>query len=59
MKSFITMGPGANVVKPFLPVVYEFSYYVVPGNPYQPSRIFVGKAGAYPSVEHLRDASLG
>jgi hypothetical protein len=31
----------------------------VPGKPLQPSLMFAGKAGAYPRVEYLKDASLG
>jgi len=29
------------------------------GKPFQPNLIFVGEAGAYPRVEHLKGASLG
>ncbi len=31
----------------------------VSGKPFQPSLMIAGKAGAYPRVEHLEDASLG
>jgi hypothetical protein len=31
----------------------------VPGKPFQPSLMFVGKARAYPIVEHLKGASIG
>jgi hypothetical protein len=29
----------------------------VPGKPFQPSLIYVGKQGAYPRVEHLKGAT--
>ncbi len=44
--------PRANVIKLFTVVSYDFSYLArtfVPGKPYHPSLMFVGKAGAYPS----------
>jgi hypothetical protein len=31
----------------------------VPGKPFQPSLMFVGEAGAYPTMEHLKGTSLG
>ncbi len=31
----------------------------VTGKPFQPSLMFVGKAAAYPRVEHLKGAYLG
>ncbi len=44
------MTPGANVIKHFTVVSYDFSFKArafVPGKPFQPSLMFVDKAGAY------------
>jgi hypothetical protein len=46
------MGPGPNVIKLFLSVIFEFLYQaevLVPARIFQPSMMFVSKAGAYPS----------
>ncbi len=46
----------ANVIKLFTAVSYDFSYQArafVPGKPFQPSLMFAGKAGAYPSEAPL------
>ncbi len=43
---------GINVIKLFTAISYDFlklATAFVPGNPFQSSLIFVGKAGAYPS----------
>ncbi len=56
------MGPGANVKKHFTAMCYKVSKLarvVVTGMLFQPSLTFVGRAGAYPRVEHLREALLG
>ena len=53
---------GANVIKLFTAVIYKFSYSVrvfVPGKIFQPSLMFVGKAGAYPVEEPFRCSTLG
>ncbi len=50
-KSFITLGLSANVTKLFMAVSYKFSYEArgfVPGKPFQPSLMFVGKAWSLP-----------
>jgi hypothetical protein len=44
-----------------LSVIYKFSYQAsvfVPGAPFQPSIIFDGKAGAYPSEATFKCSSL-
>ncbi len=48
--------PGANPIKRFTAVIYIFSYQarvLVPGKRFQPSLMFAGKAGAYPSGEPI------
>jgi hypothetical protein len=50
-KSFITLTPGPNVTKLFTSVIYEILLEVkafVPGKPFQPSLMFVGKARSLP-----------
>ncbi len=50
-KSYITLAPGDNVIKHFMPVTYEYlqsARVFVPGNPYRPSIVFVGKARSLP-----------
>jgi hypothetical protein len=61
-KNQSNQSPGANVIKLFTAVSYDFSLKArafIPGKPFQPSLMFAGKAGAYPRVEHLQGASLG
>jgi hypothetical protein len=51
VKSFMTLTPGANVIKPSMVVIYEFSFKArmfVSGRPFQPSLMFVGKAWSLP-----------
>ena len=48
---------GANPIKPFTAVIYEFleqARVFLPGKPFQPSLMFAGKARAYPRVEILK-----
>jgi hypothetical protein len=58
VKCFTVQDHGANAIKPFTVVIYEFSKLLarvfVPGKPFQPSQMFAGKAVAYPSEEPLR-----
>jgi hypothetical protein len=51
------MTPVANVIKLFTAVSYNFSF--VPGKPFQPSLMFAGKAGAYPSEVPFNYSTLG
>jgi hypothetical protein len=55
------LGPGANVIKLFTTVSYDFSYATefVPGKPFQPSLMFVGRARAYTSDTPFRCSSQG
>jgi hypothetical protein len=47
----------AYPIKLFTAVIYEFyEFTFVPGKPFQSSLMFVGKAEAYPRVEHLKEA---
>jgi hypothetical protein len=42
---------GANPIKLFTAVIYEFSFYAtvfVPGKPFQPNLMFVGKVRSLP-----------
>jgi hypothetical protein len=51
-----TEQPGTNNIKLFTSVIYECLRYVgvfVPGKPLQPSQMFAGKAGVYPSAQLL------
>jgi hypothetical protein len=51
VKSIITLGLGANVIKLFTGVSNGFSYQArvfVAGKPFQPSLVFVGKARSLP-----------
>jgi hypothetical protein len=53
--------PGAIVIKPFTAVSYKFVYYAsafVPDKPFQPSLMFSGKDGAYPSKAPFRCSTL-
>ncbi len=46
-----SMSPGANVTKLFMAVSYDFSYIdraFIPGEPFQPSLMFHGKARSLP-----------
>jgi hypothetical protein len=47
-KSFIKRTPGANVIKLYTAVSYDFFNEFVPGKPFQPSLLFVGKARSLP-----------
>jgi hypothetical protein len=54
--------PGANVIKLFTAVIYEFSLKArmyVPSKPFQLSLMFEGKAGACPSEASFRCSTLG
>ncbi len=56
---FIALTPVPNVTKLFTSVIYEIlleAKAFVPGKPFQPSLIFVGKARSLPRVEHLNKA---
>ncbi len=56
------MGPGANVKKLFTVVSYDFHHkleHYDPGKLLQPSLIFAGKAGAYPSEPPFSCSTLG
>jgi hypothetical protein len=53
--------PGLNVKKRFTAVIYKFSLLArvfVLGNPFQPSLMFAGKAGAYLSEAPFRCSTL-
>jgi hypothetical protein len=53
--------PGANVIKLFTAVSYTFSLLVrayFTGKPFQPSLMFAGKTGAYPSEASFRCSTL-
>ncbi len=56
-KVFVVLTPGANVIKLFTAVSYEFSYKLEPLS--QPSLMFAGTAtaGAY-SLKHFSGAPL-
>jgi hypothetical protein len=51
VKNFITLG--SNVIKLVCPKFTNFRHKLVfvTGRPFQPSLMFVGKAGAYPIEE--------
>jgi len=60
-KSFETFGPGACINKLIMAVIYGFpeeAKVFVPGKPFQPSLMFAGKAGAYPSEASFRCSTL-
>ncbi len=61
VKSFIVQATGPYPIKPFTVVIYEFSISlsVCPWQAFQPSLMFVGKAGAYLSEEPFRCSTLG
>ncbi len=46
---------------PLMPRAYTITFLrpFVLGKPFHPSKMFAGKAGAYPRVEHLKGASRG
>ncbi len=49
--SFIKFGPGDNVIKLFTSAIYGFSSEArvfVPGKPFQPSLVSIGKAKSLP-----------
>jgi hypothetical protein len=59
-KMFMRLRPVANVIKLFTAVSYVYSARgFVPGKPFQPSLMFTGKAGTYPSEGPLRCSILG
>ncbi len=52
----------AECYKLFMAVIYEFSKKareLVPGRPFQPCLMVLGKVRAYPRMKHLKGASLG
>ncbi len=56
------MTPGANVIKLFTVVSYDFSQLAtvfVLGKPFQLSLVFVGKARTYPSETPFRCSTQG
>ncbi len=55
-KSFMSLTPGANVIRDFTAVSYIFSFVL--GKSFQPSLIFEDIPGPYPRLEHLKGASL-
>ncbi len=58
----VLLQPGANVIKLFRALSCEFLQYTrafVPGKPFQPSLMFVGKAGAYLSGAPFQWTTLG
>ncbi len=59
-ENFITLCPGAKVIKLFIVIIYNFliSWSVCPGKPFRPSLMFVGKAEAYPFEEPFRYSTL-
>ncbi len=61
-KSFVTLGPGPNVIRLFMAVSYHFhnklEHLFVPGKPFQTSLKFAGKVGAYPSEAPFRCSTL-
>jgi hypothetical protein len=47
----MTLAPGANVIKRFMSVIFQFTYKAtvfVSCKPFKLSLMFVEKAGAYP-----------
>ncbi len=58
----VKLIPGANVIKLFSAVNYDFLKYArvfVPGKPFQPSLMSSGKAGAYLSEAAFMYSTLG
>jgi hypothetical protein len=47
-KSFITLGPGGNVIKLFSFITDDARVFVLVGNPFQPSLMIVGEARSLP-----------
>jgi hypothetical protein len=45
-------------MKLFTAVSYDFSYTFVPGKPFQPRLMFVGKVRSLPKVGHLMHVNL-
>jgi hypothetical protein len=61
-KSLITLAPGANVIKLFITVSFQFFYKLEcssPCKPYQDSIVFAGITGAYSSETPFRCFTLG
>ncbi len=59
---FYNIDPTAKFYKTFAVVIYKFLWYAgvfVPGKPFQPSLLFAGKAGAYPSEVPFWRSNLG
>jgi len=53
---------GANVIKLYTAVIYEFSYFArvfVPRKPFKDSIVLAGKEGAYLSETPFRCSNLG
>jgi hypothetical protein len=60
-KTIISHSPGADPIKIFTVVIFEFSQYArvfVPGKPFQPSLMFVSKAKTYPIEAPFRCSPL-
>jgi hypothetical protein len=54
--------PGANVIKHFSALSYNFSLSAIafaPGKPFHPCQMFADKARAYPSEAPFRCSTLG
>ncbi len=60
-KKFYTIGPGPNILKLSCPLFTNFRNKLAygPGKPFQPSLMFVGKAGACLSEVAFSCSSLG
>jgi hypothetical protein len=59
---FIVQGPGANAIKLLWLSFMNFPNkleYLFPGKPLEPSLMFAGKAGAYPSEAPFRCSTIG
>jgi hypothetical protein len=60
-RQFFSLASGANVIKLFMDVIYEFLLWArafVSGKPFQPWLMFAGKAWAYPSEARFRCPTL-
>jgi hypothetical protein len=54
-------SPRPNVIKLYVRnlLMFVISWRVFPNRPFQPSLMFVGKAGAYPVVASFKPSTLG
>ncbi len=62
VKNLIVKAPLAIVIKLFTAVSYNFSIYArafITNKPFQPSLMFAGKAGAFPSEAPFKCSTLG